>query len=219
MFEKFTQKALDIVMNAQIQAGNCGADKVYSEHLLLGLVTSLKGVQARLIGVNNIDPDELIEKINNKIELKKEPRYGEFIPFSSSSKAILEETMEIAKTYGKSLIVPYHIAFAIFNSKDSGAYEILKEFRFDEEKAISNIRGLLSKKSKNKKFKHPEDDDSTVKQTNFFKKVDTIFSENSLSDLLNSAKAKLSTHGFEILGTEQIIQSVFVCFFCYAIFG
>lgn len=208
MFEKFTQKALDIVVNAQIQAGNCGADKVYSEHLLLGLVTSLKGVQARLIGVNNINPDDLIEKINSKINLKKEPKNGEFIPFSSSSKEILEETIKVAKTYGKSLVVPYHIAFAIFNSKHSGAYEILKEFDFDEEKATSNIVALLSKKSKSKKFKHPEDDDSSSKQNNFFKKVDTIFSENSLAELLNSAKAKLSTNGFEILGTEQIVQSL-----------
>lgn len=208
MFEKFTQKALDIVMNAQIQAGNFGADKVYSEHLLLGLVMSLKGVQAKLIGVQGIDTDELIKKINGKINLKKEPRNGEFIPFSSSSKEILERTMEIAKSYNNSLVVPYYIALAIFKSKHSGAYEILKEFDFDEERAITNIKGLLSKKSKSKKFKHPEEDDKLARQDNYFKKVDTIFSENSLSSLLSSAKAKLSTYGYEILGTEQIVQSV-----------
>ena len=28
MLEKFTQKAIDIVQNAQIQAGNLGSDKV-----------------------------------------------------------------------------------------------------------------------------------------------------------------------------------------------
>lgn len=74
MFEKFTQKAIDIVMNAQIQAGNSGADKVYSEHLLLGLVLAAKGVQAKLIGVHDIDINELKEKINRKINLKKEPK-------------------------------------------------------------------------------------------------------------------------------------------------
>lgn len=206
MFEKFTQKAIDIITDAQIQAGNFGADKVYSEHILLGLVNSVKGVQAKLIGVQNIDIEDLIKKINSKINLKKEPKNGEFIPFSSSAKEILEKTTEIAKSYNKSLVVPYHIALAIFTSKNSGAYEILREFNFDEERAISNIKGLLNKKSK--KFKHPEEDDSTNKQSSYFKKVDMIFAENSLSELLSSAKSKLSTYGYEILGTEQIVQSV-----------
>lgn len=115
--------------------------------------------------------------------------------------------MEIAKFYNNSLVTPFHIALAIFNSKDSGACEILKEFNFEEEKVISNIKGVLNKKAKKSAFKHPEEDeDNNSKQ--FFKKVDTIFTENSLSNLLSSAKSKLSTYGYEILGTEQIVESV-----------
>ena len=209
MFEKFTQKALDIVVNAQIQAGNMGADKVYSEHLLIGLAASLKGVQAKLIGIQDVKMDELIEKVKTKIELKKEPKNGEFIPFSSGAREVLEHTADIAKSYGNSLVIPHHIALAIFKSSKSGALEILKEFGFDEERAISNIKGILNKKSKNKKFKHPEEDDFSTRQSNYFKKMDNLFSEASLSELLSSAKAKLSTYGYEILGTEQIVESVF----------
>ena len=209
MFEKFTQKAIDIVVNAQIQAGNMGADKVYSEHLLIGLAASLKGVQAKLIGINDIKTEDLIEKVKEKIDLKKEQRKGEFIPFSSGAKEVLEHTMEIAKSYNNSLVIPNHIALAIFKSSKSGALEILKEFGFDDIKAISNIKGLLKKKSAAQKFKHPEDDDFTSKQANYFKKMDNIFAEKSISDFLSSAKAKLKTQGFEILGTEQIVEALF----------
>ena len=209
MFEKFTQKAIDIVVNAQIQAGNMGADKVYSEHLLIGLVASLKGVQAKLIGINDIKTEDLIEKIKEKIDLKKGQRSGEFIPFSSGAKEVLEHTMEIAKSYNNSLVIPNHIALAIFKSSKSGALEILKEFGFDDVKAISNIKGLLKKKSGMQKFKHPEEDDFINKQANYFKKMDDIFSEKSISGFLSSAKAKLKTQGFEILGTEQIVEALF----------
>ncbi len=209
MFEKFTQKALDIVVNAQIQAGNMGADKVYSEHLLIGLVASLKGVQAKLIDIYNIKIEDLIEKIKTKIDLKKEKRQGEFIPFSSGAKEVLEHTMEIAKSYNNSFVIPYHIALAIFKSSKSGALEILKEFGFDEEKAISNIRGILKKKIKVSKFKHPEEDDFTANQANYFKKMDNIFTESSISKFLTFAKAKLKTKGYEILGTEQIVETIF----------
>lgn len=209
MFEKFTQKAIDIVVNAQIQAGNSGADKVYSEHFLVGLVLALKGVQAKLVGVNNINIEELQEKINKKINLKKQSKVGEFIPFSTGAKEVLEKTMEARKLYNSPLVVPYHIAYAIITTKESGAYEVLKEFDFDEKRAISNIIGILNKDSKKHKFKHPEEEDGEIRQNNLFKKVDTLFKQNSLSKLLSLAKAKLSTCGYEILGTEQIMESVF----------
>lgn len=210
MFEKFTQKALDIVINAQVQAAETGADKVYSEHILIGLAASLKGVQAKLMGVYNINIDELTKKIDEKINLKKGEKKQGYIPFSDSAKAVLEKAVEIAKSYDNSLVVPYYIALALFDSTTSGAFEILKEFGFDEKRVISNIKSVLNKKSGNKKFIHPEDDNSDVfsGQTTYFKKVDTIFTENTLANLLSSAKAKLSTCGYEILGTEQIVQSV-----------
>ncbi|MCD8024369.1 MAG: hypothetical protein LUE64_02415 [Candidatus Gastranaerophilales bacterium] len=206
MFEKFTQKAIDIVVNAQIQAGNFGADKVYSEFLLLGIVALSKGVQSKLIGVQNINLDALIEKIKEKKELKKGEN-GSFIPFSNNSKKILEKTLEIAKFYNNSLVIPSHIALAIYENKSSGAFKLLGEFDFDEEKTISTLKGVLTKKANGVKFRHPEEDDYPA-QSNYFKKVDNIFTENSLSTLLSKAKAKLSTYGYEILGTEQIVQSV-----------
>lgn len=211
MFEKFTQKAIDIVTNAQFQATESGADKVYSEHLLIGLVMSLKGVQAKLVGVHNINTDELAKKIDEKINLKKGEKKQGFIPFSDSARSVLEQALEIAKSYGNTLVVPYYIALALFDASKSGAFEILKEFGFDEKRAVSNIRAVLNKKNGDKRFVHPEqkEDDPTSVQTTYFKKVDDIFSEDTVSHLLSSAKAKLSAYGYEILGTEQIIESVF----------
>ena len=60
MLEKFTQKAIDIVQNAQIQAGNFGSDKVYAEHILLALALNGKTVEAKLMGAEKINTDELI---------------------------------------------------------------------------------------------------------------------------------------------------------------
>ena len=74
MLEKFTQKAIDIVQNAQIQAGNFNSDKVYSEHILLALATNSKGIEAKLMGAEKIDADELIKIINSKIFVKQKPK-------------------------------------------------------------------------------------------------------------------------------------------------
>ena len=119
MFEKFTQKAIDIVMNAQIQAGNSGADKVYSEHLLLGLVLAAKGVQAKILNFDKIERSKLIEKISFSIGAKINPSGHHEVTFSQSAKSILDETLALAKKYKSRFIMPQHIALALFSSKNS----------------------------------------------------------------------------------------------------
>jgi len=204
MLEKFTQKAIDIVQNAQIQAGNFNSDKVYSEHILLALVLNSKGVEAKLMGAEKIDKNELINLINKKILIKQKPKKREYISFSASAKSILEKSVEIAKEYNNALIMPAHIALAVFFSKNSGAYEILKEFDVDEEKIVSNLIRLIEKNSAKNSYKHPEKEDEPPKIFN----VDSLLSEHSVANLLKTAQSKLTAMGYEILGTEQIVQSI-----------
>ena len=117
MLEKFTQKAIDIVQNAQIQAGNFNSDKVYSEHILLALALNSKTVEAKLMGAEKINVNELIEIINKKIFVKQKPKKREYISFSASAKSILEKSVEIAKQYNNALIMPAHIALSVFFQK------------------------------------------------------------------------------------------------------
>lgn len=206
MLEKFTQKAIDIVQNAQIQAGNSGSDKVYSEHILLALALNNKGVESKLIGAEKIDSDTLINLANQKISFKSKPKKREYISFSASAKSILEKSVEIAKQYNNPLILPAHIALAIFFSKNSGAYEILREFDIDEEKIVSNLCRLIEKNSGKNYYKHPEKQET---QSQTFKNIDSLLNnEQTVSNLLRTAQSKLSTMGYEILGTEQIIESI-----------
>ncbi len=205
MLEKFTQKAIDIVQNAQIQAGNFNSDKVYSEHILLALALNNKGVEAKLIGAEKIDRDVLIELTNQKISSKRKPKKREYISFSASAKTILEKSVEIAKQYNNPLILPAHIALAIFFSKNSGAYEILREFDIDEEKIVSNLCRLIEKNSNKTYYKHPEKQET---QPQTFNNIDNLLDEHTVSHLLKTAQSKLSTMGYEILGTEQIVQSI-----------
>ncbi len=205
MLEKFTQKAIDIVQNAQIQAGNLGSDKVYSEHILLALALNNKGVEAKLIGAEKIEKSILVELTNQKILSKQKPRKREYISFSASAKSILEKSVEIAKEYNNVLIMPAHIALAIFFSKNSGAYEILREFDIDEEKIVSNLCRLIEKNSAKTYCKHPERQET---QSQALNNIDSLLDEYSVSNLLKTAQSKLSTMGYEILGTEQIVESI-----------
>ena len=65
MFEKFTQKAIDVVQSAQNYALQFCHEKVLSQHILLGLVFQTKGVQAKILNFDKINFGELTLEIHS----------------------------------------------------------------------------------------------------------------------------------------------------------
>lgn len=205
MFERFTQKAIEIVTQAQEEAVRLGHYRICSEHLLLALYIQTKGVQAKILNFDKIERSKLIEKISFSIGAKINPSGCHEVTFSQSAKSILDETLALAKKYKSRFIMPQHIALALFSSKNSGAYKIIKEFDLDEEKIVSNLTRLLDKNS-NEDFEHPENIEESTNPT--LSNINNFFKEKNVEEILNNAASKLSTCGYEILGTEQILQSI-----------
>ena len=205
MFEKFTQKAIEIVTQAQEEARRLGHYQICSEHLLLALYIQTKGVQAKILEFEKIDRSKLIGEINFSIGAKINPSGHHEVTFSKSAKSILDETLSLAKKYKSRFIMPQHIALALFSSTNSGAYKIIKKFDLNEEKIIANLTRLLDKNS-NQSFEHPENmaESANPALTN----INNFFKEKNVEEILNNAASKLSTCGYEILGTEQILQSI-----------
>lgn len=205
MFEKFTQKAIEIVTQAQEEAQRLGHYQIRSEHLLLALYIQTKGVQAKILEFDKIERSKLIEEINFSIGAKINPSGHHEVTFSKSAKRILDETLLLAKKYKSRFIMPQHIALALFSSVDSGAYKIIKKFNLNEEKIIANLTRLLDKNS-NEDFEHPENLNENLNTT--LSNINNFFKEKNVEEILNNAASKLSACGYEILGTEQILQSI-----------
>ena len=202
MFEKFTQKAIDVVQSAQNYALQFCHEKVLSQHILLGLVFQTKGVQAKILNFDKINFGELTLEVHSSAPINPNEK-NNAIQFSKSAQDILSLSVKLSQELNSKFIMPQHIALAIFLSKESGAYKILKKFDIDEEKIIPNLKRMLDK-SKNIKKQHPEDKIENTQLTN----INTFFKEKTISQLLNNAQSKVSTSGYEIMGTEQILQAI-----------
>lgn len=59
MFERFTQPARDLVVDAQAQARRLGHREIAAEHLLLAVVAETDGLGARVLREFGLQPDEL----------------------------------------------------------------------------------------------------------------------------------------------------------------
>ena len=202
MFEKFTQKAIDVVQAAQNYAQDFGHTRVLSQHLLLGLVAQSKGVQAKILNFDKINFGELTVEVHQSSESNPK-RENNIVFFSSEAREILKSAVELSYELNSKFIMPQHIALAILQNKECRAFKILKKFNIDEEKIIPNLKRILDKSSDITTL-HPETEIENTQLSN----INDFFKEKVMSEILANAQSELSASRYEILGSEQLVQSI-----------
>ncbi|MBR5304693.1 MAG: hypothetical protein IKU37_07705 [Candidatus Gastranaerophilales bacterium] len=203
MFEKYTQKAIDVVQGALNYAQEFCHTKVLSQHLLLSLVAQSKGVQAKILNFDKIHFGELTIEVHQSTQTYPDRKKDDNIFFSLDARDILKSAVELSVELNSKFIMPQHIALAIFSNKESGAYQILKKFGIEEERIILNLKRMLDKSSDITSF-HPETESESTQLLN----INDFFREKIMSEILTNAQAKVSASGYEIMGSEQLLQSI-----------
>lgn len=200
MFERFTEKAVNAVSEAQRLAKEMKSPEVASEHLLLALVNEAKGVSLKLFRMFNVTSEEMYsEVLKYTIQASKSPEY---LPFSYGVKDILKRTLDLASKSGNQNILFEHLFLSVITDKNSNIQTILEHFRFD----LMTSREILTKlvQKKIKRLEHPEGEEDDDKKASF----ESIYEGEALVDVFDNAVSKLSAAGYEILGTEQILASI-----------
>lgn len=207
MFEKFTEKAINVVSTSQKLAKESGAAKVAPEHLLLALFDEAKGISLKIFKTYDITHEKLEEEIKKYIPIHttaniKQPN----LPFDNEYKEILKKTLDLANKSGHQTILYEHLFLSVISDKKSNNVKILEDLGFDIYKSKSLLEKLVQKKIK--RLYHPEIDEDKNNEENKAKETDNIFNSKESEKVFERAVAKLSTSNYEILGTEQIISSI-----------
>ena len=153
MFEKFTEKALNVIVEAQNIAIYDHSSEVLIEHLIMAVVKESKGFCARIFSSYGITYERLAKEIYMSINIE-ESEMTSSIPFSNDFKRILKSIMDLVTLSGNSTVHYEHIVLALINDKYSKVPEYLENIGFDIEKSRPLIEKLVQRNAK-KDF-HPE---------------------------------------------------------------
>ena len=200
MFERFTERAINVVSESQRLAKEMKCSEVTPEHLLLALVKEAKGVSLKLFRMYGIDFDKMYIEVDKYVI--KTSKTIDNIPFSHLFKEILKHTLDLANKSGNINILFEHIFLSVITDKNSNIQTILNSFKFDSYNARDILTKLVQRKIK--RLEHPEIEEDDSNKNSF----ESVYEGEALSGVLESAVAKLSTAGYEILGTEQIMASI-----------
>ena len=143
MFERFTERARQVVVLAQDEARALKHNYIGTEHILLGLLRQEKALAARVLGALGITVEEVRAEIARTIGQGEEVTNGE-IPFTPRAKKVLELSLREAKALKHGYIGTEHILLAIVRENEGVAARILLGFDADAETIRSEVIRMLA---------------------------------------------------------------------------
>lgn len=204
MFERFTEKAINVVSASQDVAKEAGARMVGPEYLLLALFDEAKGIPLKLFKSYDITREKLLAEIDKYQHFTSFQQSGN-LPFDDEYKEILKKALDLANKSGNPTILYEHLFLSVLSDKKSNNVKILEDLDFDIYKSKTLLEKLVQKKTK--RLYHPEIDENKD-EGNKAQQTDNIFDNEEASQVFERAVSKLSTSNYEILGTEQILSSI-----------
>jgi endopeptidase clp ATP-binding chain C len=207
VFERFTEKAINIISMAQKEAADSKTFKIYPEHILLGVLETKSNICSRLLAYGGMNADDFREYVYKKYSDVSHEFMHTNIAFSQGSQKLIKLASELAKKKN-SYIMSEHILLALILTAESAKSELLQDFNHygvDIEKLKHTLLKLIEKNNKKNEI-HPELE--RKKDKSEYSTVQSIFKEGDAKDILERAVAKLTASHYEILGTEQIVQSI-----------
>ncbi|MHB8793844.1 MAG: Clp protease N-terminal domain-containing protein, partial [Thermoleophilia bacterium] len=89
MFERFTERARQVVVLAQEEARSLKHNYIGTEHLLLGLLREEEGIAAQVLTTLDVNLDEVRMQVAQIVGMGDEVAAGQ-IPFTPRAKKVLE---------------------------------------------------------------------------------------------------------------------------------
>lgn len=142
MFERFTEKAIKVIMLAQEEARRLGHNFVGTEQVLLGLIGEGTGIAAKTLksmGVNLKDARVEVEKIIGR----GSGFVAVEIPFTPRAKRVLELSWDEARQLGHNYIGTEHLLLGLTREGEGVAARVLENLGVDLNKIRSNVVKML----------------------------------------------------------------------------
>ena len=142
MFERFTDRARQVVVLAQQEARRLDHNYIGTEHILLGLIGEREGVAARALDSLEISLDAVRQQVEEIIGRGQQAPSGH-IPFTPRAKKVLELSLRESLQLGHNYIGTEHILLGLIREGDGVAAQILVKLGAELNRVRQQVVQLL----------------------------------------------------------------------------
>lgn len=207
MIERYTEKAIKVILFAQEEAFMAKHGKLYPEHLLLGIMREGSGLSSKLLKASGLEVGELRDVIcKSEFRQYEKPNTSETMPFSGAVKKILREAWYEVQSLGTYYVTPENMFLSLLRENDAVVIQVLDEFDVNVAKIKTSVEKVSNKQVK--PFVHPEEipGAGNISVRSFDKSI--LTAEDELKTVMDIAKDKIKDTRHEAFGTEQLFQAM-----------
>jgi ATP-dependent Clp protease ATP-binding subunit ClpC len=142
VFERFTERARQVVVLAQEEARALRHNYIGTEHLLLGILRVNEGLGARVLESLGIRVDEVRAQVTRIIGHGDEVTTGQ-IPFTPRAKKVLELSLREALALRHNYIGTEHILLGVVRENEGVGARVLDDFGADADTVRDRVVAML----------------------------------------------------------------------------
>ena len=143
MFERFTERARQVVVLAQDESRTLGHDYIGTEHILLGLLREQEGLAAHVLESLDLTTEEVRAQVVSIVGQGEAAATGQ-IPFTPHAKETLEFSLREALALGHDWIGTEHVLLGLVRVTDGVAARILLDFGADADTVRNEVIRMMS---------------------------------------------------------------------------
>jgi len=195
LFERFTEKAIKVILLAQEEARRMGHNFVGTEQILLGLIGEGTSGAAKALNKCGLDLKQLREVVLSRIG-RGNGFVSVEIPFTPRRKRLLELSWEEARQLGHNFIAPEHLMLGLIRQDEGIAVDVIKELGVDLNALSKDLCGIFFAHEKQVQIQRPKLNHPLL----FFER----FTPRAMKVvMLAQEESRRMEHNF--VGTEQIL--------------
>jgi len=200
MFERFTNRARQVVVFAQEESRSLGHNYIGTEHILLGLVREGDGLAARVLESLGIRLESVRSEVEEIIGRGQDAPTGH-IPFTRRGKKVLELALREALNLGHNYIGTEHILLGLVREGDGVAAQVLVKLGADLSRVRQQVLQLLNS---GLVVEVVGEEQAKQREREFTANLARVFDENRyLRAEVDRLKGLLRKHGIEPNGGES----------------
>lgn len=177
---KFTQKSVQAIQDAQNTAIKLGNPEVTDVHLSYALLSDSDSIVAKTIQKIGADYKKVVSAFNQKIDsLPKNDSQSSVYP-STAFQRILLKAEDEAKSMGDSFVSVEHIFMSILGEKNTVSAVLLKDYNVNKQNFASNLKDLRG----NQKIDSDNPEDTTDVLTKYGRNLTDLAKEGKLDPVI-----------------------------------
>ena len=141
MFDRFSDKARIAMKFAREEAERLNHDYLGTEHILLGLIKEQTGIAAQVLESLNIDLESVRTEILNLVKPSPDTAQVGQLPFTPSSKKVIEFAIEEARNFEHNHVGTEHLLLGVLRQEEGIGAQALVNLGL----SLANVRQAILK--------------------------------------------------------------------------